>query len=86
MEKQTDTVVSIDIDSAIEKWNENNPTLRKLTRQDVFDEVGITKPTLQNWKKGKVPKAVINLVSIMAMTGVSFTSLVTAEKDGESII
>lgn len=86
MSKNDELEVFIDIDAAIDQWNEKNPKLRMLTRTDIFEEQGITKPTLQNWKKGKVPKALVNIISIMERTGVKFEELVTAERNGKTVI
>lgn len=86
MSNKNEPDVFVNIDDAIERHNKENPKKDPLSRKDVFNETGITKATLQNWKKGKVPKAFKDLISIIDVTGVPFNKLVKAERNGKSII
>ena len=55
------TTISVNVDNAIEYYNNNNPEKRKMTRESLVAELETkcTINTIQNWKGGTVPKAFI---------------------------
>lgn len=81
MEKSIE--VSIDLDKGIDKRNELNPKKRQHSRQDIYDNEGMTKATIQNWKKGKVPNALISLFSFLERSGLKLNDVIEVKVDGK---
>lgn len=67
MEKKTRII----IDRAIDYYNENNPDKEKLTRKSLQAkmETGMTINTLQNYKKGMIPRGFDILIEVKRITG-----------------
>lgn len=84
--EETEIKVTINFDDGIEKWNNKNPKLRKLTRKDVIEKDGITKTTIQNWKKGKVPSGLIAVFSFLDRNSLDLKDILKVEKDGKRIL
>lgn len=80
------TKININVDDAISVWNNNNPEKRKMTRQTLIEglENKITIPTIQNWKKGEIPKALHAINEIIKVTGCTISDLIKISIDGNS--
>jgi len=84
--KKNEIKVVINIDKGIDKYNNDNPEKRKITRQDIYNTEGITKSTIQNWYKGKVPKALTVVFKFLQRTGLKLEDIIEAyDKDGNKI-
>ena len=76
-------LITIDIDKAIKFYNDKDP-IEKFTRAKLNAQLEnpITKQTLLNWKKGKVPMGFHVVFEIAAITGCQPDSIITI-KDGK---
>ena len=76
-----ETIITVNVDKAIEKFNEKNEAT--LTREGLINqmETKLTITSLQNWKGGKVPKALFNIAEIMELTGATLEEIITIKKE-----
>lgn len=69
--------IVIDVDKAIDHYNEANPTKKQLDRATLADELGTGTQIFSDWKNKKTPKVVERLVKISEKTGCSINKFIT---------
>ena len=79
--KKKEVKVVIDLDKGIEIYNEKNPEKRQMSRSDIYEIDGITRPTIQNWKKGKVPKALVAIFEFMDKAECNIWDIIEVKKE-----
>lgn len=72
--------VTVNLDKGNDKWNEKNSHLIKQTRKDIYKHEEMSKETLQNWKRGKVPKAFVQLFNYLERTGLKISDVLTIKE------
>jgi hypothetical protein len=66
----------VDVDAAIDHFNEENPEGPKMTRETLSTELGVTYQSFTNYKAGKIPKFVALLQKIIERTGAEYSQIV----------
>ncbi len=66
----------VDIDKAIDLFNENNPDKDPLTRKILAKELDLDYQTLVNYQGGRVPRAFGDLKKVLDRTGAEFSQIV----------
>lgn len=70
----------IDVDKAIDIYNNKNPELRKLTRDSLAKKVGVNKQTFVEWKSGRrAPKAISVVLDIIELVGCEIKDFISNE-------
>ena len=57
----------IDVDRVIQKYNENNPDLKRMDRTILAEQLGVNKQVFTDWKSGKTPKIIHRLFKLMSI-------------------
>lgn len=73
--------VKIDVDIAINAYNENNPGSEKMTRERLSNLTGTHTQIFSDWKKkkGRTPNVVNRLVMISKFTGCDINDFLIEE-------
>ena len=73
--------IFVDIDNAIEKYNEEHPEQEvKLTRKLLAKELDLDYQTIVNYQGGRVPRSFGDLKKIIDKTGAKFNEIVKSKK------
>lgn len=79
-----DIEVIIDLDKGIELHNEENP-LQEITRKDIYENEGMSKTTIQNFKNGKVGNSWKQLFSFLNRNNLKLEDVMTVKKGKKKI-
>ena len=72
--------IIIDVDSAVKKYNEQNPE-KPLNREKLAKKTNLTYQSIMNYQLGKVPVILGTLKKISKLTGVSIVELIVEQKE-----
>ena len=77
--KKAPTGIVIDVDKVIDKYNQENPTLKPLNQSVLAEKLGVTTITLMGWKKGNTPDVLRCVMVLMEIGSMGFDEIVTNE-------